>query len=100
MYFPHAQTGRAAFFMPRGMALIVRTSGDSMSLARAVKATVHDIDPTVPVSETRTLEEVVDTAVATLAAASVLLLVTAAVASALPARRALAVSPTEALRGY
>ena len=35
-----------------------------------------------------------------LAVASVLLLVAAAVASALPARRALAVSPTEALRGY
>jgi predicted permease len=65
MYFPYAQTGIATFFMPRDMAIVVRTTGEPMSVAHAVTAAAHAIDPAAPVSEIRSLDDVVGTSVAT-----------------------------------
>ena len=65
MYFPYAQTGKSAFFTPRTMAIIVRTSGEPVDLATALRAMVRDLDRQVPVSELRTLEELVETSVST-----------------------------------
>lgn len=64
MYFPLPQTREAAYFMPRAMKLVVRTSGDPMAVAGQVRAIVKSLDPTVPVSNARTLENVVGTSVA------------------------------------
>jgi putative ABC transport system permease protein len=64
MYFPFAQSAKSAYFVPRGMALVVRVSGDPMSMAPRVQSAVHALDPTVPVSELLTLEQVVGTSVA------------------------------------
>ena len=49
--------------MPRNMALLVRTSGDPALLAAAVRREIHALDPTVPVAEVRTLEQVAGTSV-------------------------------------
>jgi len=41
------------------MYLVVRTSGDPKSVSNAVRSIVHDLDPTVPFDEPRTMTEVV-----------------------------------------
>jgi putative ABC transport system permease protein len=64
MYFPYAQTAKTAYFMPRSMSLVMRTSGDPMRVAGQLRALVRSLDPTVPVSNVRTLEQVVGTSVA------------------------------------
>jgi predicted permease len=63
MFFPLAQSAKSAYYMPRNMALLVRTSGDPALLAAAVRREIHALDPTVPVAEVRTLEEVAGTSV-------------------------------------
>ena len=63
MFFPFAQSAKSAYYMPRNMALLVRTSGDPALLAAAVRREIHALDPTVPVAEVRTLEEVAGTSV-------------------------------------
>ncbi|AHG88119.1 permease [Gemmatirosa kalamazoonensis] len=64
MYFPHAQAAQSAYFVPRAMAILLRTSGDPARLAPALRAAVRELEPTAPVSEIRTLNDVVATSVA------------------------------------
>jgi putative ABC transport system permease protein len=64
MYFAYPQTRATAYFMPRSMNLVIRTSGDPLRIANQVKAIVRSIDATVPVSNVRTLEQVVGVSVA------------------------------------
>ena len=80
MYFPHAQSAKSAYVVPRAMALLLRTSGDPTRLANAVRATVRELDPTVPVSEVRTLDDVVATSVASRRFSTTLLAAFAALA--------------------
>jgi putative ABC transport system permease protein len=63
MYFAYPQTRKAAYFMPRSMSLVIRTSQDPLLLVRQVRAIVRTLDPAVPVSNIRTLEQVVGTSV-------------------------------------
>jgi predicted permease len=62
MYFAFAQSGKTAF-MPRIATVLVRTSVDPARLAPAVRDIVRALDKTAPVSEIRTLEQVVGTSV-------------------------------------
>jgi predicted permease len=64
MYFPYPQTAETAYFLPRSMNLVVRTAGDPMRIARRIREIVRSLDATVPVSDVRTLEQVVGTSVA------------------------------------
>jgi putative ABC transport system permease protein len=64
MYFAYPQTRKTAYFMPRSMNLVVRTTGDPLVVAKQVKAIVRSLDVTVPVSNVRTLEQVVGISVA------------------------------------
>jgi predicted permease len=64
MYFPYPQTSKTAYFMPRSLNLVVRTAGDPLLVANQVKAIVRSLDATVPVSDIRTLEQVVGISVA------------------------------------
>jgi predicted permease len=64
MYFAYPQTRETAYFLPRSMNLVVRTVGDPLLIANQVKAIVRSIDATVPVSNVRTLEQVVGISVA------------------------------------
>jgi putative ABC transport system permease protein len=54
----------------RSMAIVVRTDGAPLSLARAVEDTVHNLDANLPVTRLRTMEQVMGLAVATPAVTS------------------------------
>ena len=54
IYWPHAQI---AF---TGMSVLVRTAGDPLALAAPVREAVRELDRLVPLSQVRTLEQVVD----------------------------------------
>jgi putative ABC transport system permease protein len=52
MYVPYAQ-------LPSGaLTLVIRTNGDPMSVARLARTEIHSVDPTVPVTNIRTMNEV------------------------------------------
>ena len=63
MYFAAAQSESDGFFTPRAVAIIVRTTGDPLAVATALRAAVRALDRTIPVSEVRTLDQVVGTSV-------------------------------------
>jgi predicted permease len=42
-----------------GMSLVMRVDGDPLSIVPAVRAAIHDVDPTVPFKEAYTMEDVV-----------------------------------------
>jgi putative ABC transport system permease protein len=56
MYFPYRQVKTHRFFAPRD--LVIRTSVDPMMIAAAARDEIHAIDPDQPVSNIRTMEEV------------------------------------------
>jgi predicted permease len=65
-FIPHAQWNVAtAGNVIRGGFLVVRTAGDPMSVAAAVRAQVRELDPNIPVANIRPMTEVVSTALAT-----------------------------------
>jgi predicted permease len=65
MYFSFAQSAKTALFMPRNVTILARTTGDPSSLSSSMQSNVHALDKTAPVSEIRTLEQVVGTSVST-----------------------------------
>jgi putative ABC transport system permease protein len=58
LYLPLDQVGAATFMGPRQ--LVVRTTGDPLALAPAVRRAVWAVDPAQPVSSVRAMSEVVD----------------------------------------
>ena len=86
MYIPHAQfrfwNGGS---IVRALTVVVRTDGEPARLASAVRTTVAQIDPDVPMSGMRTMDEVVATSVASQRFLMSLLLAFAGVALALSA---------------
>ena len=63
-YATVAQFARAPGNTRRSMSLVVRTSGDPAAVAAPVRAIIRSIDSRVPVSNVRTMREVVNTAIA------------------------------------
>jgi ABC-type antimicrobial peptide transport system permease subunit len=61
MYFPYSQTTVTAYFQPRSLSLVIRTKGDPRQLEGQVRALVRSLDGSVPISDIRTLEQVVGT---------------------------------------
>ena len=64
MYFPQAQAGRSAFYVPSSMWLIVRTKSDPHAVAGAVRSIVREIEPAAPIARVRTMTEALATSVA------------------------------------
>jgi putative ABC transport system permease protein len=60
MYVPHAQWSAAGASAPRGMTLVIRTSGDPLAALSYVRTTVRSLDPNLPLADIRTLERVAD----------------------------------------
>lgn len=56
MYMPYRQAGSQYWYAPRD--LVIRASVDPISLATAVTARVREVDPDQPVSNIRTMEQV------------------------------------------
>jgi putative ABC transport system permease protein len=73
MYFPYAQAGKSAYFIPRQVTLAVKTSGNPDARGPVVTRLVHELDRGAPVSEVRSMEAVVGTALASRRFTTVLL---------------------------
>ena len=58
VYWPHAQAMWA-----RDMAVVVRTSGDPLSLTNAIRTEIRAIDPEIPIVSTSTMEQLVGNSV-------------------------------------
>ncbi|HEV8197496.1 MAG TPA: ABC transporter permease [Gemmatimonadales bacterium] len=62
MYFPYAQAGKSAYFLPRQVTLAIKTTGNPEALGPALRRAVHELDAGAPVSEVRSMDEVMGTA--------------------------------------
>jgi putative ABC transport system permease protein len=63
MYHAHSQFGLASGGSPRRMTLVLRTAGDPLALAPALRQVVLEMNPDLPVSDLRTMQSVMDDAV-------------------------------------
>jgi putative ABC transport system permease protein len=77
MYFPYQQAGEP-FYAPRDLA--VRTAGDPLSLVAAVRNEIHQVDPEQPISNVRTMAEVLSEETASRSLGMTLLTIFAALA--------------------
>ena len=78
MYFPYQQLGYGAFYTPRD--LVVRTSVEPLSLVAGIRNEIHQVDPNQPVSNVRTMADVLGEETASRELGMTLLTVFAAVA--------------------
>jgi putative ABC transport system permease protein len=78
MYIPYQQIDTQPWFAPRD--LVVRTAGPPENLVRAIKEQIHAADPTLAISNVRTLDEVLDEDVAARRVGTIVILAFAAVA--------------------
>jgi predicted permease len=58
-YVPHTQWHKSVGNPIRGMSLVVKTQGDPNALAGPVRQAVRALDPTLPVANIRTMDDVV-----------------------------------------
>jgi predicted permease len=66
MYHPHAQYPRTVTAAPRTMTVVVKTAGGRgpQTLFAPIRDVVRTLDPNLPISDVRTVEDVLDAAVA------------------------------------
>jgi predicted permease len=83
LYAPHAQGTAAAYYTPQSMTLAIRTAGDPTAVAAAVRAAIRATAPGAPVTEVRTMDEIVAASISSRRFSTTLLGVFAAVALAL-----------------
>jgi putative ABC transport system permease protein len=63
-YAVHSQFHRSSRFTPRTMSLVVRTSGDPLALAQTAREQVRALDPEIPVTHVRTMDDIVSNSIA------------------------------------
>jgi predicted permease len=80
LYFPLEQVPLTRTFTPNAMAFAVKASASPLSLAGPVREAVRSIDPTLPIAQLRTMEDIVDDALAQPRFTMLLLAIFAAVA--------------------
>ena len=85
MYVPHAQVAVQTRSTPRAMSLVLKTAGDPLALAGAVRETVRSLDRNLPVSDMRSMDEVTANALSQPRFTTLLLGLFAALALALAA---------------
>jgi putative ABC transport system permease protein len=85
MYVPHAQVAVQVGNTPRAMSLVLKTAGDPLALAGAVRETVRSLNRNLPVSEVRSMDEVTANALSQPRFTTLLLGLFAALALALAA---------------
>ena len=84
-YVPHTQWHRSIGNPIRAMNLVVKTSGDPLSLIAPIKQQIRELDPALPIADVRTMADVVGATLSTPRFTGVLLGVFAALALALSA---------------
>ena len=85
VYFLYPQVGAALGFAPQTMNVVMRASGDPLSLASAARAAVQQTDPTLPVANLASMEDVIYGSMARPRFLTLLLAIFAGVALALAA---------------
>ena len=85
IYFLYPQVARALGFAPRTMNMVVRTNGDPTALTGSVRSIITELDPTLPIANIATMNEVMHDSVARPRFLTLLLAVFATVALALAA---------------
>jgi putative ABC transport system permease protein len=84
-YIPHTQWHVSTGSAIRSMSLVVKTSGDPMSVVGSVRREISALDPALPVADVRTMDDVVGATLSTPRFTGVLMIVFATVALALSA---------------
>jgi ABC-type antimicrobial peptide transport system permease subunit len=84
-YIPHTQWHRSSGNPIRSMTVVLKTSGDPSSLTAPVRAELRRLDPNLPVSDIRTMQDVVGATLSTPRFTGMLLLVFALLALVLSA---------------
>jgi putative ABC transport system permease protein len=79
-YRPHAQFHRSRGGATRDMAIVLKADGDPLALADEVRSAVRRLDPEVPVSRVRAMNDVVNASISAPRLASLVLGLFAAVA--------------------
>jgi putative ABC transport system permease protein len=64
LYIPHLQGFRSGNFSPANLAVFVRTTSDANALAPAVRRTIRELEPRMPIQQIRTMDEIVTTSLA------------------------------------
>ena len=93
-YVPHTQWHRSIGNPIRSMNLVVKASGDPLSLISPIKQAIRELDPSLPIADVRTMDEVVGATLSTPRFTGVLLGVFASLALVLAAIGIYGVSPT------
>jgi putative ABC transport system permease protein len=63
-YVPYDQTGVSGYYQPPALSIVLRTRGEPALLASSLRDAVRALDRTVPVSNIRTMEQILGTSVA------------------------------------
>jgi putative ABC transport system permease protein len=63
MYFPHAQAGRIAYYVPALMNVVIRTSGDPELVAGVARRIVRELEPNAPISRVGPMSRLVSDSV-------------------------------------
>ncbi len=84
-YVPHTQWHRSIGNPIRSMNLVVKASGDPFSLISPIKQAIRELDPSLPIADVRTMDEVVGATLSTPRFTGVLLGVFASLALVLAA---------------
>jgi putative ABC transport system permease protein len=85
LYYNFEQSARIVGFTPRSMNLVLHTRRPLEAIAPAIRRAVHDMDPSLPIVQMRTMDEVVGASVTRQRLVSLLLGIFALVALALAA---------------
>jgi len=64
MYFPQAQAGRSAWYIPSAMWVVARTRGDPSEIASSVRSIIREIEPATPIATVQTMDHAVAESVA------------------------------------
>src|SRR5262249_46240888 len=66
-YIPHSQWHKAvaANFAIRGMTLVVKATGDPLTLVGPIRQEIRTLDPSLPLAEVRTMDDVVGATLST-----------------------------------
>jgi ABC-type antimicrobial peptide transport system permease subunit len=65
MFFPHAQADLSAYYAPPDMTLVIKTAGNPVALAAAVRAIVRQLEPAASLARVQSMQKVVSASVAT-----------------------------------
>jgi putative ABC transport system permease protein len=64
IYFPYAQSAKAAYWQPTAMAVLIRTAGDPATAAAPLREIVHSLDRMIPVFYVRPMDQLIGTSIA------------------------------------